>query len=142
VRTRGDEIADLLQVAKTIAVVGCSKNPQKEAHTVPLYMKAHGYRVLPVNPTADEIFGQKAFDVITEIDEPVDIVCLFRPGPECDQVVEQALKISPGAIWLQLGITNKRAKDLAEAAGVRYFEDLCLRMEHQRVTARIDPSRR
>ncbi len=138
----GDEIAELLRSAKTIAVVGCSKNPEKEAHTVPLYMKEHGYRVLPVNPTADEIFGQKAFDVITEIEEPVDIVCLFRPGPECDQVVEQALTISPKAIWLQLGITNTRAKELALAAGVQYFEDVCLRVEHQRVSAWIDPSRR
>jgi len=129
----GDAIADLLRSAKTIAVVGCSKNPEKEAHTVPLFMRQKGYRVLPVNPTADEIFGEKVYKAVTEIKEPVDIVDVFRPGPECAEVVEQALKIRPKAVWLQLGITNARARELAQAAGVQYVEDRCLRIEHRRV---------
>jgi predicted CoA-binding protein len=128
-----DAIADLLKSAKTIAVVGCSKNPEKDAHTVPLYMMEKGYRIIPVNPTADEISGLKVYKSITDVKEPVDIVDVFRPGPECDAVVEQALKIHPKAIWLQLGITNARAKQLAEAAGVHYIEDRCLRVEHRRV---------
>jgi predicted CoA-binding protein len=128
-----DPVADLLKRAKTIAVIGCSKNPEKDAHTVPAYMIEKGYRVLPVNPTADEIFGRKVYKSILEVTEPVDIVDVFRPGPECDKVVEEALKVHPKAIWLQLGITNARAKELAKAAGVEYIEDRCLRVEHKRV---------
>lgn len=129
-----DPIEDLLKSAKTIAVVGCSKNPEKDAHTVPRFMQEKGYRVIPVNPTADEILGEKVYKSITEVTEPVDIVDVFRPGPECDKVVEEALKIHPKAIWLQLGITNGRAKQLAEAAGVQYFEDRCLRVELRRIS--------
>ena len=128
-----DPTLDILRATKTIAVIGCSTNPEKDAHTVPKYMLDHGYKIIPVNPTADQIFGVKVHKSITDIKEPVDMVNVFRPGPECDKVVEEALKIHPKAIWLQLGITNARAKELAHAAGVQYFEDKCLRVEHRRV---------
>jgi hypothetical protein len=128
-----DPIADLLKSAKTIAVVGCSTNPDKDAHTVPKYMLDKGYHVLPVNPTAAEIFGRPVFKALSEIREPVDIVNVFRPGPECDKVAEEAIKLRPRAVWLQLGITNERAKRIVESAGIQYIEDRCLRVEHKRV---------
>jgi uncharacterized protein len=130
-----DPIADLLRSAKTIAVVGMSANAEKDAHTVPKYMLEHGYRVIPVNPTATEILGLKVFKSIKDVTEPVDIVDVFRPGPECDKVAEAAIKIHPRAVWLQLGIANPRAKQLVEAEGILYIEDRCLRIEHQRVFA-------
>ena len=133
-RNMGDPILDLLRSTKTIAVVGCSTNPEKDAHTVPKFMLENGYKVIPVNPTADQIFGIKAYKSITDIKEPVDMVNVFRPGPECDKVVEEALKIKPKAIWLQLGITNARAKQLATQAGVQYVEDHCLRIEQRRLS--------
>lgn len=127
-----DAIADLLKDAKTIAVVGCSTNPEKDAHTVPKYMLDHGYNIIPVNPTATEIFGRPARKSLSEIKEHVDIVNVFRPGPECDKVAEEAIKLRPRAVWLQLGITNMRAKKIVEDAGVLYIENRCLRVEHQR----------
>lgn len=136
VESVGDVIADLLKTSKTIAVVGCSANPEKEAHTVPRYLLENGYRILPVNPTAPEIFGLKPYKSLSEIKEPVDIVDVFRPGPECDMVAEEAVKLRPRAVWLQLGITNARAKKIVEEAGLEYIEDRCLRTEHRRVLGR------
>lgn len=127
-----DAIADLLKSAKTIAVVGCSTNPEKDAHTVPKYMLDHGYHVIPVNPTATEIFGRSVHKSLADVKEHVDIVNVFRPGPECDKVAEEAIKLHPRAVWLQLGITNARAKKIVEDAGIQYIEDRCMRVEHQR----------
>jgi len=130
-----DPIAELLKSAKTIAVVGCSTNPEKDAHTVPKMMLEKGYNVLPVNPTATQIFGRPALKSLSEIKEPVDIVNVFRPGPECDKVAEEAIKMrpKPRAVWLQLGITNERAKKLCEEAGVQFIQDHCMRIEWNRV---------
>lgn len=128
-----DTIADLLKTSKTIAVVGMSANPEKDAHTVPKLLIEKGYKVIPVNPTATEILGLKVRKSLGEIKEPVDIVDVFRPGPECDKVAEEAVKLKPRAIWLQLGITNARAKEIVERAGVQYIEDRCIRIEYNRV---------
>ncbi len=128
-----DAIADLLKSSKTIAVVGMSANPEKEAHTVPKFLMDHGYHIVPVNPTATEILGLKVHKAITDVTEKVDIVNVFRPGPECDKVAEAAVKIKPRAVWLQLGITNPRAKEIVHAAGIQYVEDRCLRIEYKRV---------
>jgi predicted CoA-binding protein len=129
----GDAIADLLKSSKTIAVVGMSANAEKDAHTVPKFMMEHGFRIVPVNPTAAEILGLKVHKSITDVSERVDIVNVFRPGPECDKVAEAAVKVKPRAVWLQLGITNPRAKEIVEAAGIQYIEDRCLRIEYKRV---------
>ena len=128
-----DPIADLLKSSKTIAVVGMSANPEKDAHTVPKLLVEKGYHVIPVNPTASEILGLKVHKSLAEIKEHVDIVDVFRPGPECDKVAEEAIKLKPRAIWLQLGITNARAKQITEAAGIQYIEDRCIRVELNRI---------
>ena len=128
-----DAIADLLKTSKTIAVVGMSANAEKEAHTVPKFLMERGYRIIPVNPTATEILGLKVHKAITDVTEHVDIVNVFRPGPECDKVAEAAVKVKPRAVWLQLGITNARAHEIVKAAGIQYFEDRCLRIEYKRV---------
>ncbi len=128
-----DPIADLLKSAKTVAVVGMSSNPEKDAHTVPKFLIEKGYRVIPVNPTATEILGLKVYKTLAEVKEPVDIVDVFRPGPECDKVAAEAVKLKPRAVWLQLGITNAKAKEIVEGAGIQYIEDRCMRIEHKRV---------
>lgn len=128
-----DPIADLLKWAKTIAVVGMSTNPEKDAHTVPRFLMERGYRVIPVNPTATEILGLKVMKSLSEIKEPVDIVDVFRPGPECDKVAAEAIKLKPRAVWLQLGITNPKAKEIVEGAGIQYIEDHCIRIEYNRI---------
>ena len=118
--------ADILCDALTIAVVGASRHPHKVAHSVPLDLLRHGWRVIPVNPYADEIWGERCYPMLGEIPEPVDLVNVFRPGPEAADVVREALDIGAHAVWLQLGITSSEGREIAEAAGIDYVEDACI----------------
>ena len=122
-------IRELLTSAKTIAVVGLSTQPWKAAHSVPASLKAAGYRVIPVHPSAAEILGEKAYRSLLDIPEKVDIVDVFRPADEAPAIAEQAVRIKAGAIWLQLGIANDRAREIAEAGGLTYVEDRCIAVE-------------
>ena len=122
-------IKDLLSSARTIAVVGLSTQPWKAAHSVPASLKAAGYRVIPVHPTATEILGEKVYRSLLDIPEHVDIVDVFRPAAETPAIAEQAVQIKAGALWLQLGIVNDQARSIAEAAGLTYVEDRCIAVE-------------
>lgn len=122
-------IKDLLSSARTIAVVGLSTQPWKAAHSVPASLKAAGYKVIPVHPTATEILGEKAYRSLLDIPEHVDIVDVFRPADETPAIAEQAVRIKAGALWLQLGIANDQARQIAEAAGMPYVEDRCIAVE-------------
>jgi uncharacterized protein len=122
-------IRDLLTTAKTIAVVGLSTQPWKAAHSVPAAFQAAGYRVIPVHPTADEILGEKVYRSLTDIPEKIDIVDVFRPAPETPAIAEQAVAVGARALWLQLGIANPAAKEIAEAGGLIYVEDRCIAVE-------------
>jgi predicted CoA-binding protein len=122
-------IKDLLSSARTIAVVGLSTQPWKAAHSVPASLKAAGYKVIPVHPTATEILGEKAYRSLLDIPEHVDIVDVFRPADETPAIAEQAVQIKAGALWLQLGIANDQARQIAEAAGIPYVEDRCIAVE-------------
>jgi len=123
----------ILKEAKTIAVVGCSKDPAKEAHKVPKYLQAHGYRILPVNPTADTILGERAYRSLEEIAIPYDVVDIFRPGADVPPIVDQALRGPAKVIWMQLGIRNAEAAKKAEAAGRIVIESRCMMREHARL---------
>lgn len=122
-------IKDLLSSARTIAVVGLSTQPWKAAHSVPASLKAAGYTVIPVHPTATEILGEKAYRSLLDIPVHVDIVDVFRPADETPAIAEQAVQIKAGALWLQLGIANDQARSIAEAAGLTYIEDRCIAVE-------------
>jgi len=123
---------EVLATYRTIAVVGCSKDPGKDAHTVPAYMQAHGYRVIPVNPTATEILGERAYPSLAAVPEPYDIVCLFRPSDQVGPIVDEAIRTGKAkVIWMQLGIANEAAAAKARAAGLRVIMDRCLRIEHR-----------
>ena len=122
-------IKDLLSSARTIAVVGLSTQPWKAAHSVPASLKAAGYAVIPVHPTATEILGEKAYRSLLDIPVHVDIVDVFRPADETPAIAEQAVQIKAGALWLQLGIANDQARSIAEAAGLTYIEDRCIAVE-------------
>jgi uncharacterized protein len=117
---------DILADALTVAVVGASRHPYKEAHAVPLQLLKHGWRVIPVNPYIDEIWGQRAYPVLAEIPEPVDLVNIFRPSQDATDVVRQAIDIGAGAVWLQQGITSDEGRRLAKEAEVDYVEDACI----------------
>src|SRR3989344_8011868 len=109
-----EDILKILKESKTIAVVGCSSNPEKAANRIPKYMQEHGYKIIPVNPNSENILNEKTCKSLSEIKENVDIVDIFRPGEECLEVVKEAVKLKPKAIWMQLGIINEEAKKLAE----------------------------
>lgn len=114
---------------ETIAVVGASRDPSKAAHSVPVAIQAAGYRVIPVNPQATELFGERVFRGLREIDRPVDVVLVFRPSEEAPAVAREAVAIGAKALWLQLGIESEEARAIAEAAGLLYVEDRCIAVE-------------
>lgn len=119
----------ILAEAIVIAVVGASRDPSKSAHSVPLQMIRHGWRIIPVNPFVGEIFGVRAFPTLADIDEPVDLVNVFRPSRDAADVVRQAAAIKAPAVWLQSGIFSAEARRIAEEAGMDYVEDRCLAVE-------------
>jgi hypothetical protein len=120
--------------ADTIAVVGCSSTPGKAAHDIPKYMRDQGYEIIPVNPYADEIFGVEAYDSLTDVEEAIDVVDVFRPSDEVPAIVDEALERDDvSAIWLQLGIEHPDAAAKATDAGIQFVQDRCLKVEHQRL---------
>lgn len=121
--------AQILSDAAVIAVVGASRDPNKAAHSVPLQMQQHGWRIIPVNPVADELFGERVYRSLADIPHPVDLVDVFRPAEQAVDVVRQAVAIGAPAVWLQLGIVSPQARQIAEQAGIDYVEDRCLIIE-------------
>ncbi|MEQ4300984.1 CoA-binding protein [Plantactinospora sp. B6F1] len=119
----------ILADARVIAVVGASRDPAKPAHSVPAQMQRHGWRIIPVNPKADELFGERVYRSLAEIPHPVDLVDVFRPAEDAVQVVRDAVAIGAPAVWLQLGIVSAEARRIAEEAGIDYVEDRCLAVE-------------
>lgn len=120
----------------TVAVIGCSSTPGKDAHEIPKYLQAQGYEVIPVNPTVDEILGRPAYDSLSDVEKEIDIVDVFRPSPEVSGIVDEALaRDDVKVIWLQLGIHDDDAVSRAEAAGLRVVQDRCMKPEHQRLVA-------
>ncbi|WP_254543588.1 CoA-binding protein [Halomarina pelagica] len=128
-----EELRDVLG-QETIAVVGCSATPGKDAHEIPKYMREHGYEVVPVNPYADEIFGREPYDSLTEVEEEIDVVDVFRPSEEVSGIVDQVLsRDDVDTVWLQLGIRDDEAGERVEESGRRFVQDHCLKVEHGRL---------
>ncbi|MBI1663055.1 MAG: CoA-binding protein [Nitrosopumilus sp.] len=126
------QIQDILSMKKVV-VIGMSKNPSKAAHYVPRYLSENGFDITPVNPSADEILGKKCYDSVSDIDEDVDIVDVFRPSDEVLPFVQEAIKKKPKVIWLQEGIHNTEAEELARDAGIIVVFNRCMLAEHQRL---------
>jgi predicted CoA-binding protein len=120
---------EILRESSTIAVVGASRHPDKEAHTVPGQLLRHGWRIIPVNPSVDEIWGQRCYPTLAAIPEPVDLVNVFRPSADTPPVANQAVAIGAKALWLQQGIVSAQAREIAESAGLDYVEDHCVAVE-------------
>lgn len=128
-----DELREILEL-ETIAVVGCSSTPGKASHDVPKFMRQRGYDIVPVNPYADEIFGKDVYDSLAAVEETVELVDVFRPSEEVAGIVDEALgREDVEAVWTQLGIRDPAAGERVEAAGKRYVEDRCLKVEYQRL---------
>ena len=116
---------EILQRATTIAVVGASRDPRKAGGSVPFGLQARGFRIIPVNPFADELFGERVYRSVLEIPEKVDLVDVFRPAADAPEIARQAVQIGARALWLQLDIRSDEARRIAEAAGLDYVEDQC-----------------
>ena len=123
------ETERLLRTYDTITVVGASRDPGKEAHAIPVQMQRRGWRIIPVNPYADELFGEKAYPTLADVPEPLGLVDVFRPSEDAADVVRQAVAAGATAVWLQLGIVSAEARAIAEQAGIAYVEDRCLAIE-------------
>jgi predicted CoA-binding protein len=136
---RGDDdlLRSILTYARTIAVVGLSSRPERPAHTVPAYLQRHGYRIIPVNPSLDEALGERAWPDLLSVPEPVDVVQIFRRSEDVPPVVEQAIQIGAKAVWMQEGIVNEEAADLARRAGLDVVMHTCMRVAHQRLFGRV-----
>lgn len=129
-----DELARaILERSQTVAVVGMSRRPGKAAYDVPAQLLAHGFSVLPVNPLAEEILGQKAYPSLQAIGRPVDLVDVFRPSEQAAEVAREAVASGAKALWLQLGITSAEARQIAQEAGLDYIEDRCIAIERRRL---------
>ena len=127
-----EQIREILSMKK-VAVIGMSKNSSKAAHYVPKYLSDNGFDITPVNPTTDEIIGKKCYDSVTDIDEEIDIVDVFRPSEEVLPFVKDAIKKKPKVIWLQEGIHNSEAEELARKEGIQVVFNRCMLAEHQRL---------
>lgn len=130
-------IQRLLRETRTIAVVGLSTDPQRASWFVASYLKKEGYRVIPVNPKADWILGEKAYPDLASIPEPIDMVDVFRPASECLAVARQAVAAKAKSLWLQLRLVNIEAAELAANSGMTVVLDRCVKMEHGRYFGRL-----
>ena len=127
-----EQIRDILSLKK-VAVIGMSKSSFKAAHFVPKYLADNGYDITPVNPLSDEILGKKCYGSISEIDEDIEIVDIFRPSDQVLPFVKEAIKKKPRVIWLQEGIHNSEAEELARKEGIKVVFNRCMLAEHQRL---------
>ena len=130
---RNNEINELLERSRTIAVVGCSPKPDRDSYRVAAYLQAAGYRVIPVNPVADEILGEKVYPDLTSIppEIEIDIVDVFRRPEHIPAVVDAVLDRGAGALWLQLGCGHPESEKRATEAGLDVVSDRCIKVEHR-----------
>jgi predicted CoA-binding protein len=134
-----EEINSVLNNHKTVAIVGLSRDPAKASHRVARYLQSVGYRVIPVNPFADEILGEKAYNSLLEVPETIEIVDIFRPSEDVPPIVEEAIQLKkkrgiPNVIWMQLGIVNEEAAERAREAGFTVVMNRCIMVEHRRLS--------
>ena len=136
---------EVLKRYKTIAVVGASKNPEKDANSVPAYLKEHGYRIIPINPSAGEILGERAYanllDLPPELANEIEVVDVFRPSEELPQIARQVVEMKdrkrtdsnrPLVFWAQLALENDEAKRILVENSIPYVMNACMRSEHRK----------
>jgi predicted CoA-binding protein len=117
--------AEILERVTTIAVVGASRDPNKAGGSVPAGLQRRGFRIIPINPYADELFGERVYRSLSEVPEKIDLVDVFRPAHDAPDIARQAVAIGAKALWLQLDIRSEEARRIAEGAGLDYVEDEC-----------------
>ena len=128
-----ETVKEALQRSRTIAIVGLSPSEDKPSNGVARYLKGAGYRIIPVNPGYDEILGERSYKSLSDIPEKVDVVDMFVRADKVVPFVEEAVRIKPDYIWLQLGIVSEEARAVAERHGVKFIMDKCMKQEHTRL---------
>jgi len=129
-------LEEILRNSKLVAVVGLSPNPMRPSYGVAQYLQGQGYRIIPVNPTVEQVLGEKSYPDLSTIPERVDVVDIFRRSEEVPAIVEEAIKIKARAVWMQEGVIHEEAAAKARAAGLSVVMDKCMMTEHQRLSAR------
>lgn len=125
-------VVDTMLGMKTIAVVGLSPKPERASNDVSRYLMAQGYTIIPVNPGHEEILGLKCYPSLKDIPAPVDIVQVFRKAELTPPIAREAVEIGAKGLWLQLGISNKEAAEIAKAGSLHVVMDKCMKIEHGR----------
>jgi predicted CoA-binding protein len=126
-------IRNILATPRTIAVVGCSPDPDRDSHEIAALLKAKGHKVIPVNPSCTEILGERCFASLTDIPEPVEMVDVFRRPEHVDQIAADSITIGAKILWLQLDVINEPAARKAQAAGMTVVMDRCPAIEYRRL---------
>lgn len=134
--TNDDKLRSILESTKTIAVVGISDKSDQVNHTVPQYLQSQGYKIIPVNPALDEVLGENAYPDLLSIEEPVDVVEVFRRNEAVPEIVDQAIEIGAKVVWMQEGVINEYAAETAREAGLEVVMDTCMRATHKRLWAK------
>jgi predicted CoA-binding protein len=116
---------EILEAATVIAVVGASRDPSKAGGSVPAGLQKRGFRIIPINPYADTLFGERVYRALADVPEKIDLVDVFRPAADAPEIARQAVEVGAKALWLQLDIRSDEARRIAEAAGLDYVEDEC-----------------
>ena len=131
--TLEEMVRDVYASAETIAVVGATPNPEKAGNSIPRYLQSQGYRIVPVTPAHEEVFGVRAYPSLADVDVPVDVVNVFRPASEAPEIVRQAISVGASVVWLQLGIASDEAAALGQQAGLTVIMDLCMGATHRKL---------
>jgi uncharacterized protein len=124
---------EILLSARTVASVGLSGNEEKVSNGVGAYLLEHGYKVIPVNPTTDEILGKKSYPDLSSVPEKIDVVQVFRRPEDVPPVVDEAIKVGAKVVWMQEGIVHEEAAQKAREAGLQVVMDACMRATHKRL---------
>ncbi|MGA2768174.1 MAG: CoA-binding protein [Candidatus Bathyarchaeia archaeon] len=137
-----DDVKEILTKYRTVAVVGVSRDPSKDSHRVAKYLQGQGFRIVPVNPTTDEVLGEKCYksllEMPAEVQRTIEIVDIFRPSADTPAIVEQAVKLKerydkPYVVWMQLDIINEQAAETARQAGIIMVMNRCMMQEHSKL---------
>ena len=123
----------ILKESKTLAIVGLSANWYRPSFFAAKYMQEHGYRIIPVNPAYEEVLGEKCYPSLKDIPEEIDMVDCFRKSEDIEPIAKQAIEIGAKVLWMQLGVTNEKAANMAREAGLEVVQDRCVKIEHGRL---------
>lgn len=128
-----DELRQIYAETRNIAVVGASNDTSKPAGNIPSYLKSQGFKIIPVNPRGGEVLGEKAYTSLEEIEDPIDVVDVFRPAEETPPIAKQAVAVGAKTLWLQAGIESAEAERIAKEGGLKVVMGICMGATHGRL---------